>query len=1022
MKTGIRMLFWLVILPADFLPVNFVFAESCSRTAKDYGQARTAVLDYESLDVNRIECFIQNDGHFAEDPAKGSDGFFYPSGQHTRSLVFTAGLWVLGKVNGDIRSAACSYSSEFQPGPILADGTAGDTSSTDYRIYKYNKGETVDAEAMAQGCPSDVIGDQMLFCVFNDLTDHDWVWRKPPIGLEVQMTAFAFNRPGALENAIFIKYLLINKGGDDLRDAYAALFFDTDLGLPSDDYTGCDTTLGIAYTYNGDGFDEVYGVQVPALGCDILQGPLVPSAGDTASLFGGGRFPGMKTLGMTAYWASMCAAPILGMCDPILQDSQGAVEAYRLVSGFPAEGTKPWMDPSQDDKPTSFPLAGDPVAGTGWLAGQLKRPGDMKMGLSSGSFELGAGESQEVVFGIIVGQGSDHLNSITVLRYYDRIIKNDFKCNFKGAELDALPVQAVQMDRDLLLVWGQASENAFESAGYKFEGYNVWQAEQAEGPWKNVATVDKENGITVIRDFTIDESSGFLDETAVQQGSDSGLRNDFRIGKDYLGGGPLINGREYHFAVTAYGYNLSVAPRVLETPRATVTAVPQAPLLDVEYHSGILDTIPVTLEGKTDGKLVVEVIDPSALKGDAYELRFDSVMTGGGKKLVWSLVNKTSGEVILSEQVLKVHDDGDEDFPVVDGFKVKVTDCMPGIKAVVEAANPAGDPCGPNDVSPDGCDAYGNNVWHSLNSTGSYRVSAGGGTGDLDRLERYASSALSRDFEIRFTGEGGFAVYSLTDDRICAVPFELWDAGVGTPGDPSDDRRMIPFISANDSSKAFWGWANGVDGFGGWPCSDWIYFMDPEDAEGYAHFADVCARSGGAGATYPSSEDGSKDGYYADFHGGFVYPVARLVICSESGAGVPPAGTVIRILYKKTIQTGDVFSFSTADYCKIQSSEIAKNRLGTINVFPNPYYALAPGGLEWSNPYVTFLNLPGSCVVRIFSLSGRLVRTLKHENGTPFERWDLANEHGKTVGGGMYIALVQTQYGERTLKLAVVDR
>ena len=78
--------------------------------------------DAAVLDINNIDCWVQNDGSIGENPATGGDGFYFPAGQEELSIIYTAGLWLLGKVNGDIRSAVNCYGSEYQPGIILPDG------------------------------------------------------------------------------------------------------------------------------------------------------------------------------------------------------------------------------------------------------------------------------------------------------------------------------------------------------------------------------------------------------------------------------------------------------------------------------------------------------------------------------------------------------------------------------------------------------------------------------------------------------------------------------------------------------------------------------------------------------------------------------------------------------------------------------------------------------------------------------------------------------------------------------------
>jgi hypothetical protein len=1071
MKPSLRISTRTVFLPLCLLVFTGASAEPCSKQARRPVLFKPGIVDVNTLDVNRIKCFFMNDGHMGENPATGGDGLYYDTGQGSHSVIYSGGFWVLGKINGDIRSSACYYATEFQPGAILADGLAGDSASAEYRIYKYNRGEAVDASAIAQGCPSEVLGDQMLFCVFNDMRDHDAIWRKPPIGLEVQMTAWAYDRPGALENTIFIRYRLVNKGAEDLRDAYTALWSDADVGDARDDFTGCDTSLGVAYAYNGDGMDLKFGAQVPAVGYQLLQGPLAASAGDTAAFPGGEAVPGMKFQGMSAYFPETCGSPIAGMCGPSLQDSRGAEEAYWLVSSLTAVGDH-WLDASRSYEPTRFPLAGDPVAGTGWLMAQVNSPKDVKMGLSTGPFDLAAGESQDVVFGVVVGLGVNNINSISVMRYYDAIITKAYWNDFCGTDLEPLPLRASRMDKDIMLIWDPAPVEEFESANYAFEGYNVWQAEYDGGLLQKIASFDSKNGITGIRDWGFNGSTNSLDETTVQTGSDNGLQTYFRIDRDYLRGGDLVNGREYYFSVTAYGYNPAQTPRVLETPHSVSTAVPGAPVLGVEYRAAIGDTLPAVREGVSDGHVVVEVMNPAELTGHSYEVRFDSVSSGSGKNLVWSVFDRTLNSEKLSGLPVKEFETGDEDFPIVDGMKFKVSDPPDAFKNIQVVANASG----PLDPPEMGCFAFqasgfpallgydGNPVLNAegqpIDSPDPARQQVRGGAwgihiGMIEAdmratfwyfIDRVTNSGarwpviIPNDFEMRFTAAGGKGfianAYSSGADGgvLIDVPFELWN--VGTSMGPEDDVRYIPYIRDDDNNQQFnlltqasvtaaGDWSYGVadhtasDGTDD-PFTDWFYWGIPEDiTPGQAGYEALIAKIQAEGDNYVYLNGTQGD------------CMRRMVLVNWNGGDVntgiynsdmPETGTVFRILTNKPLRPSVRYIIDTAEYAKSKSAAAAAARIHMINVFPNPYFGDNPAEPSPSSQFVTFSNLPEKCTIRIFSLSGVLVRTIVHDNGTPFERWDLLNSGSLPVGSGIYLAHIRTEYGERVLKLAVINR
>jgi hypothetical protein len=985
---------------------------------------KPAVVDAQILGVNQIDCYIQNNGKIGENPQSGGDGFFYPKGQRNTSILFTGGLWVLGMVNGELRTACADYNTEFQPGMILPNGRPDDPSKPEYRIYTYDKGDAVEAAAIAQGCPETVLGDRMMFCVFNDMTDHANVFMTPPIGLEVTLTAFGFNRPGALGNTLFYKFKFTNKGVRTLDSAFVSMFFDPDNGDGNDDYVGCDTDLGIGFVFNGDNYDAKYGARVPALGCDFFQGPIVDAPGETAVLPDGTVLADRKILGMTSFYGNL--KHITGMSDPTLMDAEGGWEAYDYVNGFLMNGD-PWRDPTTGLE-TKFPFSGDPVLNTGWLVSSITYPIDVRMGLSSGPFSLEPNDPQEVVIGLVVGQGEDNLSSITLMKHYDRQAQAAYDNNFDLASPLPLPqVTVAQDDGELMLIWDKASSE-YSSKGYEFEGYNIWQGGSVAGPWTRVATLDRDNRITLIFDDIYDADYATMVRVPVQEGSDTGLRYNFFVEKDYLTDKPLVNGRKYFYAVTGYAYNPAGIPRTMETPMTVVTAVPQRPVLDTEYNVSMLDTIPAPLmSGVSDGKCIVTVMDPAAITGHDYEVSFSTIedmLSPMYGQLVWHLTDRTTGQVLLRNQ-LEASASEPEKFQVVDGLKVKVSGTAATFKAIIEVANEAG-PLPPARWDDAGAPFGGDNVWHALSPAGfadRHYVSGGGGFGGMDRLTSWIDYAIPRDFEIRFTEAGGWAVFAFDNDMIATTSFELWDTGIHTPEDPSDDVRMIPFLTNSaGETRAAWSATADVDPYFGFEASDWIYWMDPEGMDGYTRFAAFC-EAAGAGGTYPRASDGSTDGYWVNFHGGRIWPIGEMMICDYDYNGAPPLpGTVIRILTSKPNNEGVKFAFSTAGFSKEQSRDIARKRLDEINVFPNPYFGHhnAEGGLN--EQFVTFSNLPGECLIRIFTLSGQPFRVLAHDNGTPFERWDLLNERGLPVGSAMYIAHIKTAFGEKILKLGVINR
>jgi hypothetical protein len=222
---------------------------------------------------------------------------------------------------------------------------------------------------------------------------------------------------------------------------------------------------------------------------------------------------------------------------------------------------------------------------------------------------------------------------------------------------------------------------------------------------------------------------------------------------------------------------------------------------------------------------------------------------------------------------------------------------------------------------------------------------------------------------------------------------------------------------ANGATIGVWDVPNGsnTEAHWGYACSDRIYFYYMDPPYTYADYHAACEAG---------------DFTAADGMWGYVYsngnrPLTRLVITNYdnefTGPG-PAAGTIDRILTNKPNSPADTFSFSTAAYKATQSADIAKERLDDINVFPNPYFAHNSAEGNFYTQFVTFNNLPEECTIRIFTLSGQLVETLQHNDGTPFQRWYLTNHEEIPVASGMFIVHIDTEFGDKIIKLAVINR
>jgi hypothetical protein len=91
--------------------------------------------------------------------------------------------------------------------------------------------------------------------------------------------------------------------------------------------------------------------------------------------------------------------------------------------------------------------------------------------------------------------------------------------------------------------------------------------------------------------------------------------------------------------------------------------------------------------------------------------------------------------------------------------------------------------------------------------------------------------------------------------------------------------------------------------------------------------------------------------------------------------------------------------------------------LDEVNVVPNPYYAFSGYESGRLDNRVKITNLPEVCTVRIYNLSGTLIRTYMKADPLTSLEWDLKNETNVPISGGVYIIHVDVPgVGQKVLK------
>lgn len=97
-----------------------------------------------------------------------------------------------------------------------------------------------------------------------------------------------------------------------------------------------------------------------------------------------------------------------------------------------------------------------------------------------------------------------------------------------------------------------------------------------------------------------------------------------------------------------------------------------------------------------------------------------------------------------------------------------------------------------------------------------------------------------------------------------------------------------------------------------------------------------------------------------------------------------------------------------------------------LRVVPNPFNIRSrnygnpndPSSIE--NNKLLFVGLPEECTIRIFTISGDLVKTIHHTNGLGSEEWNQVSDSNQFIVSGLYIAHVESDLGNEIIKFVVI--
>ena len=607
---------------------------------------------------------------------------------------------------------------------------------------------------------------------------------------------------------------------------------------------------------------------------------------------------------------------------------------------------------------------------------------------------------------------------------------------------------------------------------YQFEGYEVFQySDESDQTGQSIAVFDVPNGVTRVIDGVPGEPT-----TVTSNGTDRGVQTYYSIKgltnyQRYFFG---VQAFAYNDASTPKIYRGPVT-RVEVIPTRPTSELSEAAVAAVTANEAP-DFVGVRV-GIGDGVVTADVVNPGVIQDANYTVEFYELPSGApapeafvdeGDVVDPTIIdpsgNMKSADAQAGGTTYDIKRDGTVIFDgsatgevapqrpnvvLADGLQFSVTGPSPDFKDFLFVANNAGpldppesakfswlgfpDPQGLGSGTRGRQQALTNTRW-GLNAGGAspgYYGPPSDGTTFMGRATRGGGNLANLgpiDYEMRFTQECRDTIDGEITAADCIayrpwnggdfmeVPFELWQTGVNTPDDASDDVRLVTIVYEQPrGTQADYVFdiagdhpASSADND---PYTDWVYWYRPSD--------DSPGRSG-------------HDAFFAGTGGTSAELIARLVLIVHNGGSAPPypidlpeVGSVIRIVTTKPNQVGDVFTISTDGYgANAPDLATQQERLKDIGIVPNPYKGASAYEVSQLTDEVRFTNMPDVATIRIFTLNGTLIRTInKQSPGVATIPWNLTTDHNLPVASGLYLIHIEVpDVGETTLKFAVVKK
>ncbi|CUU04955.1 hypothetical protein JGI3_01035 [Candidatus Kryptobacter tengchongensis] len=665
----------------------------------------------------------------------------------------------------------------------------------------------------------------------------------------------------------------------------------------------------------------------------------------------------------------------------------------------------------------------------------------------SGYIQLPKGQTRRFSVALLLGEDLNDLllNAETVQRIYN--------ANYRFFRPPERPrVRAVAGDRRVVLYWDSRAERSFDplfgrnpldegDPGYDFEGYVIYRSTDPQ--FKDIELITDGRGARYLRvalkdafgrDARFDKVDGWRGYSVVSypgRGIHYYLGDDVGLVHSYVDSVGVMNGVKYYYAVVSYdrGDSLGIPPsectmKVVVDPISgeeeldenVVSVIPGGRAIGYvgPEVSRVVDGVKFRhIRGRGTGRIEVEVLNDLEVRDMGYSIWFE----GSGDSLRWNVVSdeeRVQGVDFVDTVWVKLLG-----LPVEGS--VRVGSYVEGVDYVVDygrgliRALVGGSLLGRRGVEV---------RYRYYSVRGSREVGGGDGSDVFDGMRiRVWDEKLGLDLERSGWGGGslgriGYKITTATlglGRRMYPADFvirfgvldTLSDGSLSSPLDTSVNNVKLPFYVENVTEgyriKVY---VRDVNGNRRWDLGEDVMFLErgtTNRTTWQVYFEPV--REGGVEYRYPRVG--------IDLRQGDEFWVRTRRSFNTIEGGVM-----------------DVDSFRLEVRGHRYDVNLASSLLDRIRVVPNPYVGInelepvskLPGQVRGERR-IYFDGLPRECVIRIYTLSGELVKEIYHNSGVDNGReyWNLLNRDGLGVSYGVYIAHIDAPgIGQKLIKFAII--